>query len=1067
METRTPKGRVMEAVCGYNCGTISMKTPFFILATALLPAFNGNSAEVDFARDIRPILSDKCFFCHGPDEERREADLRLDLKENAFRETDGVAAFRAGDLKGSEAWHRITTDDPDDLMPPSDSNKSLTSKEKELIRTWIESGAGWTEHWSFIPPVKHEITDAKAGESPIDAFIKARLKTESLNPSEETDRRTLIRRLTFDLTGLPPTQEGIKNFLGDTSENAVGTLVDRLLASPHFGERMALMWLDAARYGDTSVMHADGPRDMWPWRDWVVNAFNRNQPYDQFSIEQIAGDLLPDATNAQLIASGFNRNHPSSDEGGAIAEELRVSYVADRVKTTSNVWLGLSMECAQCHDHKYDPVSHKEYYEFYAYFNNTEDPGMQTRKGNQAPVVEVVTDVEEDALKEIEKTLAAHHEKVEAERKKALAKVAAGKESPRPDTNARLKNLKHYFPLNEASGFTILDARSSIDLAGKTVLLNQPDGKFGAAIELNGTRTFEGPGFTEFDNKSKMTISAWVKIGDANAGGAVFSKMDTANSHRGWDLWLQGGRPAIHLINKWPSNAVKVVAKEQLKPNQWEHVAITYNGGGTPESIKIYINGKPVDHDAEAKKLTGTITNDVPFRIGGRSQGSGAKAEVDEIHIYDRELSGKEIVWTQHDLTAEAINTLARKRAAPQKAIAHTDALSRSNPYKKERSEEILAEAERHQILTGKTTTMVMADNPPGKMRKTFILDRGAYDAPKEDEEISPGTPAILPPLPPDAPANRLTLANWFFSDDHPLTSRVAVNQIWQLFFGHGIVSSTADFGAQGDFPSHPELLDWLAVDFRESGWDMKRLIRQIVMSSTYRQSSHVGATDLEKDPENRLLARAPRFRLQAEMIRDNALALSGLLLEEAGGPGVKPYQPPGLWAEVSLGGNPKFVQDKGDKLFRRSLYTYWKRSSPPPAMVIFDAPNRETCVMKRPRTNTPLQALAAMNDVQLMEASRHLAHRIMKEGGTTTPERAAYLFELATARPPLSGELETLVEVHDRSLARYKGEPEKATEVLSHGDSETDATFPAPEHAAWTLVSSLILNLDEVLTRN
>jgi len=1044
-----------------------MKTPLFILATILIPVFTVNSAEVDFARDIRPILSDKCFFCHGPDEEHREADLRLDLKEDAFRDIGGIAAFRAGDLNGSEAWHRIMTDDQDDLMPPPESNKTLTQREKDLFKAWIEGGAEWTEHWSFIPPVKQEIADKEANTSPIDTFIKARLETESLNPSEKTDRRTLIRRLTFDLTGLPPTKSEVRIFLADTSENAVGKLVDRLLASPHFGERMALMWLDAARYGDTSVMHADGPRDMWPWRDWVVNAFNKNQPYDQFSTEQIAGDLLPDASNAQLIASGFNRNHPSSDEGGAIAEELRVSYVADRVKTTSNVWLGLSMECAQCHDHKYDPISQKEYYQFYAYFNNTEDPGMQTRKGNQTPVVEVVTEVEEDKLKEVEKTLTDQRALVEAERKKALAKVAPGTADPEPDAAARLKNLKHYFPLNEASGFALLDAGSSKDLAGKTILLNKPDGKFGSAIELNGSRTFEGPGLTEFDNKSKMTISAWVKIADANAGGAVLSKMDSSKDYRGWDLWIQGGRPAMHIVNKWPSNAVKVVGKEKLKPNQWEHVAITYNGGGTPESVKIYLNGKPIEHDAEAKKLTGTIKNEVPFKIGGRSQGGGVKAEIDEIHVYDRALSEKEIEWTQRDLTAESVNTLARKRRSQQTTIANTDAFSKSGQFKKQRSEEILTEAKRLQILTGKTTSMVMADNPPEKMRKTYILDRGAYDAPKEEEVISPGTPAILPPLPPEAPANRLTLANWLFSDDHPLTSRVAVNQLWQLFFGNGIVNSTADFGAQGDFPSHPELIDWLAVDFRESGWDLKRLIKQIVMSSTYRQSSKVGAEDLEKDPENRLLARAPRFRLQAEMIRDNALALSGLLLDERGGPGVKPYQPPGLWAEVSLGGNPKFVQDKGDKLFRRSLYTYWKRSSPPPAMLIFDAPNRETCVMKRPSTNTPLQALAAMNDIQLMEASRHLAHRILKEGGETTPERASYLFELATARPPLSGELETLVEVHDRSLKRYSDEPAKATAILSHGDSENNADVPAPEHAAWTLVASLILNLDEVLTRN
>lgn len=1029
--------------------------------------------EIDFGRDIRPILSDKCFFCHGPDEEHRKAKLRLDLKADAFAVKDGIAAFVAGDVEKSEAWHRILSDDEDELMPPPESNKPLSKKEKELIRKWIESGANWTGHWSFIAPEKSEapsLTKSQSSEivNPIDAFILAEVDAKRLTPAEVTDRRTLIRRVTFDLSGLPPTPEEVDAFLADESPDAYAKVVDRLLASSHFGERMALMWLDAARYGDTSVMHADGPREMWPWRDWVVNAFNENQPYDQFSIEQIAGDLLPKPTNSQLVASGFNRNHPSSDEGGAIAEELRVSYVADRVKTTSNVWLGLSMECAQCHDHKYDPISHKEYFQFYAYFNNTADPGMQTRKGNQAPIAEVVTELEEDKLEALEAKLSTQSMGVTEARKKALTETSAlGKAERAADLAERLKHLKHFYSLDHAGGRILIDNVGNGDAHGARAVLKSDEGKFGTALKLDGERAFDAAAFSEVDYKNKFTLSAWIKIESAASRGAVLAKMDDANRNRGFDLWLQGGKPGMHLIHNWPSNAVKVVSKEALTPGKWQHVAITYGGKGTAESVSIYIDGKPVETTNEGKKLTKTMKADVPFRVGGRSSGSQAKVEVDEIQFYGRELLPKEIDWTMRDLTTEAEETLLAKRNPVQKRIIEGQRLGKNRGYLTARTAEIETKFEKQKLLSGKTTTMVMRDNLPAQMRKTFILDRGAYDAPKEDEVISPGVPAALPPLPADAPANRLGLANWLFDEENPLTSRVAANQLWQLFFSHGIVRTPADFGAQGEFPSHPELLDWLAVDFRESGWDLKRMVKQIVLSRTYQQSSHLGLQDRELDPENRLLARAPRYRLPAEMIRDNALALSGQLVKAAGGAGVKPYQPPGLWAEVGLGGNPKFVQDKGERLYRRSLYTYFKRSSPPPAMIIFDAPNRETCVMQRPVTNTPLQALAAMNDVQMMEASRHLAERVLKEGGNSPMTRASWAFELATAREPESGELATLLDIYEHGLAKFSAETEKSHQLLSAGESPRDETLPANEHAAWTIVASMILNLDEVLTRN
>ncbi len=1049
---------------------VSRYLPVFLSVVIL----SSQSNAVDFARDIRPILSDKCFSCHGPDEKHRKADLRLDQKLDAFLERDGVAAFVAGDLMKSESWQRIISDDEDELMPPPKAKKPLSPKEKKLIRKWLESGAEWTEHWSFTIPEKTNppaITETAKDQntSPIDQFTVATLKEAGKNLSPSADKRTLLRRITFDLTGLPPTLEEVESFIADSSDDAYSKVVDRLLASPHFGERMALFWLDAARYGDTSVMHADGPRDMWPWRDWVVKAFNENQPYDQFSIEQLAGDLLPTPTNEQLVATGFNRNHPSSDEGGAISEELRVGYVADRVKTTANVWLGLSMECAQCHDHKYDPISQKEYFQFFAYFNNTADPGMQTRKGNQSPTVEVVTEVEEGKLHEIENRIEENKAKVLTQKNEALsAPIPPGQKGAAADLAKRTKNLKHFFSLDEIAGSVLQDSRGRKDAVGAKPIKNIAEAKFGTGLVADGSSGFDTASFTEFDHKSKFTLAAWIRIDDPNVGGAVISKMHSNKQYRGYDLWLEGGKPGMHLIHKWPSNGIKVVATEALTPGQWHHVATTYDGTGKPEGVKVYIDGKSVETQSlNNGPLTGTMKTDAPFRIGGRYPSGGFKGQVDEIQIYDRILSENEIAWTQRDLVSESLETLAEKRTPEQKAAVEVSRLSQSKPYLEAQAKLVTSENERVEILEGKTTTMVMADNAADKMRMTYILDRGQYDSPVKDETIAPGTPAILPPLPEDAPKNRLGLARWLFSEEHPLTARVAANQLWLLFFGNGIVRTPADLGAQGDFPTHPELLDWLAVDFRESGWDVKRMVRQIVLSQTYQQSSHVDPDSLTVDPDNRLLARAPRFRLQAEMIRDNALALSGQLIKTAGGPGVKPYQPPGLWAEVGLGGNPKFVQDKGEKLYRRTLYTYWKRSSPPPAMVIFDAPNRETCVIQRPSTNTPLQALAAMNDVQMMEASRHFAGRILRRGGNDAATRIAWAFELATARLPDAQEAKTLLDVYEYGLKEFSEEPDRASALLSIGESPRDKKLPLDEQAAWTVVSSLLLNLDEVLTRN
>ena len=1036
------------------------------------------SAEVDFVRDIRPILSEYCFHCHGPDEEHRKAKLRLDTKDSLFADNDGATPVHPGNLEESEVWYRIITDDEDDLMPPPDSKKALTAQQKNLIKAWIESGAEYAEHWSFTPPVKSKVAEK---QHPIDHFIQKRLKERKLSPSPEADPITLARRLHLDLTGLPPTPKKVEAFLKawqKDADKAYEKLVDELLSSKHYGERMALMWLDAARYGDTSVMHADGPRTMWPWRDWVVKAYNTNKPFDEFSIEQLAGDLIPEASLDQKIASGFNRNHATSDEGGAIPEELRVSYVVDRVQTTANVWMGLTMECSQCHEHKYDPISQEEYYQFYAFFNNHTDPGMQTRRGNQSPTIEVISEEQKQKKAEAEKQLADLKKKLD-ERKKAAKKdfdkwsdeqfleAASGEKKEAIEPAGLIAHL----PLDSFEKKLTKDlVRKKGNNSLKGNAKAQEDGKFGGSLKIDGNGYLEIKDFGDLEWNRPFSYGCWVKADNVNKTVALIGKMDEGKDYRGYDLWIQSGAPGAHIINKWQDNAVKVVGKKKLKAKEWNHVFITYNGSGSAAGTKVFLNGEKLDNSVEADGLNGTIVTDKPLRLGRRFNSSQANGfQIDDVRFYDRELTDAEVqVLNGSDAIGPLLAIAPAERTEEQTKTLQDHYLNTlDQPYKKLVDQRRKAEGEIAKVQKTKTTSMIMADFPANKMRKTYILNRGAYDSPKKDKEIQADVPSILPPLPQDAPKNRLTLAKWLFSEDHPLTSRVTVNQIWQLFFGHGIVQTPGDFGAQGKFPTHPELLDWLAVDFRENGWDMKRLVRQIVTSDTYKQTSYISKDLLEKDPQNEWLARATRFRLQAEFIRDMALSTSGLLRTDLmGGAGVKPFQPPGLWAEVGLGGNPKFRQDSGDKLYRRSIYTYWKRSAPPPNMLIFDAPTREVCTIYRPRTNTPLQALVTMNDPQFIEAARFFAERLLKEAPDNPEEKASYGFELVTLRKPSPKELTAIMGVHKASLATYTKDKAAAEELLKVGDAPSDKSLAPEQHATWTVVANLLLNLDETITR-
>ena len=1018
---------------------------------------------IEFDRDIRPILSDKCIYCHGPDEQHREADLRLDLQEDAFQ------VIEPGKPAESELVARIRSKN-DDVMPPVDSHKELSSDEIKLLTDWIEQGAEWTQHWSFRPPAKESVQDLRARDA-IDAHVLQRIPDGKFN--HEASREKLIRRVTYDLTGMPPTLEELDRFLANHSSNAYEELVDRLLDSPRYGQRMGLAWMDAARYGDTSVYHADGPRDMWAWRDAIVDAYNRNMPFDEFSICQLAGDLLPEATLEQKVLAGFNRNNGTTDEGGAIAEEYRVEYAVDRVKTTSTVWLGLTMECAQCHDHKYDPISQKDYYRFYAFFNVSKDGGMQTRKGNAEPTL-AIPDPEklaklpgvETKLKEVVDRIAS----LETSSQEQFSSwLTAKRENPDSvDETPDGCQLKLTFSEGTGTETEILVA-DQVDLAAaKAKFHGKPtwsEGRADSAIKLDGNSYIEVGDYANFERTDSFSFGGWIKPQKKAGYGAVIGKMDDANQHRGFDLFVSDGPISVHLIHSWPGNAIKVTTKKRLSPDQWHHVFAVYDGSSKAKGLQIFVDGELWDWKIEQNGLTETMKTDKTLLIGSRHPGSKFKGEIDEIQIFDRNLSSQEVKQLASSEPVSALLAIdpAERTEAQTNSLLRFFLRTENTEYASLLTEKPKLESEIEQLRKPLTTVMVMNDME--SPRETFVLNRGAYDSPTETK-VEPGTPSVLPPMGHDMPLNRLGLARWLFAEDHPLTARVAVNRYWHMFFGHGLVATPEDFGAQGQFPSHPDLLDWLAVDFREHQWDVKRLIKEIVLSRTYRQSSQTSQDAYESDPSNQWLARGPRFRLQGEFIRDTALHLSGLLHDVQGGPGVKPYQPPGLWAEVGLGGNPKFVQDHGDRLYRRSLYTYWKRSAPPPAMQIFDAPTREKCTIRRARTNTPLQALVTLNDVQFVEAARHFAERIIREGGRDDSDRLRYGFRMAVSRLPSDAEQKLLQQVLANALAKYEANPDAAKAVLAVGESKRDEALSPSHHAAWTIVASTIMNLDETLTR-
>ena len=1049
----------------------------FIIAFCVFGSHAASRSDVvQYNRDIQPILMENCFACHGADPSSRKAKLRLDgFEEATAKRDDGLRMIVPGKPDESEVVRRIFTDSEDDIMPPPESHKVLTSQQKDMLKRWIAEGAEYQPHWAFIAPAKSPLPKTKKQKwvrNPIDAFILSRLETEKLKPAPEADRRTLARRLSFDLTGLPPKAEEVEAFVADKSPDAYEKLVDRWLQSPHWGEHRGRYWLDAARYADTHGIHFDNYREMWTYRDWVINAFNANMPFDRFTIENLAGDLLPNATLEQKIGSGFNRCNPTTNEGGAIDEEYLVLYARDRTDTTSQVWMGITAGCAVCHDHKYDPLSQKEFYQLSAFFNNTTQKAMDGNVKDTPPVLIVAKQGEQARWDALQPEMVEADKRVEQRRNEARPDYEAWLANPDiTKLDARVPQERLVFHAALSGGETnVLRVRVNGEdrietLATNASALPGAISEQGYLVSTNVTPTFADVG--DFERTNRFSFAAWIRItGDKN--GSVFSRMsDKEGAHRGWDLWMEGGKPVFHLVSAWPNDALKVIGKKQLPKDRWTHVAVTYDGTSKVKGVKIYVDGETTGVDKDKESLKKSIRTSSPFKIGQRDSGTPLEnVGVQDLRIYERVLTPDEV---RNVAGIPKLKWVASKNAEARTKteidegypfwLATSDAsyveLSQTQSRLKEEAEGIKSRGTVAHVMNERET-----------MPEAHLLFRGEYD--KRRDKLTPATPAVFPPMPADLPRNRLGFAQWLMRPEHPLTARVTVNRYWQELFGTGLVRTSGDFGIAGEMPSHPELLDWLAVEFRESGWDVKRFFKLLVTSATYRQSAVCAPEKIARDPQNRLLARGPRFRMDAEMVRDAALAASGLLAPKIGGPSVKPYQPDGVWEAVAMPSSTTrfYKRDEGEALYRRSLYTLWKRSAPPASMEIFNAPSRETCTVRRERTSTPLQALVTLNDPQFVEAARNLAERALKNAGAKDGERIDFMAERLIARPLKPAEQKVVTNGLKELLAHYQSSPKEAEKLLKVGESTADASLDQPTLAAYTMVANQLMNLDEVLNK-
>jgi len=1050
-----------------------------------------------YNRDIRPILSDKCFSCHGADSASRKADLRLDQRENAVE----MGAITAGDLDASEMIQRILSDDPETLMPPPETKKALTAEEIETLTRWVEKGAEYQPHWSLIAPKKTQpsaVKDEAWIKNPIDRFVLSRLEAEGLAPAPEADALTLFRRLHLDITGLPPSPTDSQAFAidyGRDTEAAMEAWIDRLMQRPTWGEHRARYWLDAARYGDTHGMHFDNYREMWPYRDWVIRAFNANQPFDQFTIEQIAGDMLPDPTDNQLIATGLQRCNITTNEGGTIDEENLAIYAADRVQTLGWIYLGVTTNCCQCHDHKFDPISMKDYYALAAFFRNTTQRAKDgNAKDGLGPVLVLPSDEDRPRWEEVPAEISAA-EKVRDDRRSVA--------EPQFDTWLT-EATPHSFeaglfadqnilrlPLDEAEGDTIRSTSADTKKPNSHRSPVAPQwiegGKFGKAPQLDEKSHFELGDLGRFEQDQPFSFGGWVKPLSKKNTGSILARIDQSNKDRGWDLWQNGNAFAVHLISEWPEKAIKTrVYQNRLQENQWQHVFATYDGSGKAGGVKIFLNGnqQPLLVEKDALPTDASIVAETPLRLGRRSDGAPFTGAVQDMRIYRRALYPREVkalanLPAIHQSLAQAQEPVAEvtdQEADPEQQ-------KHNNAKKKARDEvfeHYLATLDGDFPALSRSVTDLQAEQAAIRNRSPMthiqrerkdtpamahILMRGEYD--KKGEQVTADTPAALHPMREGAPKNRLGLAGWLVDPANPLTARVTVNRFWQEIFGRGIVPTPEDFGVTGTLPSHGKLLDWLAIDFQQNGWDVKAFFKQMLMSHTYRQSAQTSEDKITVDRDNALLSRGPRFRMDAEMIRDYALASSGLLSDKMYGPSVRPYQPINIWDLVGLpGGNTRdYVQDAGEGLHRRTLYSFWKRMAPPPNLNAFNAPSREVCTVRRERTNTPLQALVTLNDPQFVETARKLAESALRNS-KDTDSTAAYIAGRTLCRPLGDDERSIILGAHRDFLAHYRAAPDAANKLLAVGVTEPATGLDPAAVAAWTMVASEMFNLDEVLNK-
>ena len=1030
-----------------------------LIAASFLIVSGALRAEerLSFNRDIRPIMSDKCFACHGLDAAHRKGELRLDTPEGAYAKGEsGKVAVVPGNAAESELLKRINlAADDDDVMPPLKSHKTLSSAEKATIQKWIEQGASYQKHWAFETPVKAEIPTLPPGipvRQPMDAFIFQKLQKEGLTPQPETDKESLLRRVTLTLTGFPPSIAEIDAYLADAAPDAYEKAVDRLLASPAYGEQMARPWLDVARYGDTHGLHLDNERSMWLYRDWVVGAFNRNLPFNQFTVEQIAGDMLPNPTPDQLVATGFNRCNVSTSEGGAINEEWIFRYAVDRTTTTVQTWMGLTAGCAVCHDHKFDPMTQKEFYSLYAFFNSTADPAMDGNALVSGPTVQIRTPEQDQKAAELDKQRADAEKRLAEAAAKVVYKDPATIVPPPPVQEQELVLIEDSYPVG---------AQVKRNSGGEPTWINKADGpvasgersvKISSAAGVN--QDFYDTGAAPFEVPVNARFSLNVYLDPAAPPKAIMLQCN----REGWAHRAMWGDPAA--IPGWgaPNTGERFLAGPSPEAGKWVKLEVPAEKLGLKAGDKLKGLAFTLD--------TGTAYFD---KLSFLSIGDDAHNPAKSLTAWLLAGEGKDTAGLPPEINA-ALKAKADTRQPAQLQQLKDYYLARVCSLTQPTLGPIVAEVEKFKneraaLEAAAPVTYTMKDMD--QERESFVMMRGAYDKP--GEKVTRNVPAVFPALPQKEKPTRLDLAQWLVSDAHPLTARVTVNRFWQQCFGVGLVKTSGDFGSQGQPPSHPELMDFLAVTFRESGWDVKKLMRTFVTSAAFRQSSAASPELWKRDPENRLLARGPRLRLDAEVVRDNALFVSGLLDRTMGGRGVRPYQPPNIWEPVAYidSNTAKYKADEGSALYRRSLYTFLKRTAPPPFMANFDGPSREQSCTVRERSNTPMQALQLMNDVQHVEAARALAQRAMTEGGDTPESRITFTYRTVLSRAPRAEELPIIRAAFDEHLAAYQKAPAEAAKFIRQGASAPKAGLPEPELAAWTLIANLVLNLDETINRN